>query len=163
MSHRRMLLALLEYNSTMYEEQVFSFIKCIVNCARSYWWRRLHALYLNSTSCDVTRVLYWKMNSFWPITARAFLWTFCNKKSPQPLMTADNFSSHSRRSVGWKAYVMNLGFYILFLVMLTTMTVLLEDDNKHRNPLLDIPRFTIVVMSLFHLLKEIFQIWDEVR
>lgn len=66
--------------------------------------------------------------------------------------------------MGWKAYVMNLGFYILFLVMLTTMTVLLEDgSNQQKNVLLDIPRFTIVVMSLFHLLKEIFQIWDEVR
>jgi len=65
------------------------------------------------------------------------------------------------RSVGWKAYVMNLGFYILFLVMLTTMTVLLENNNKQHSPLLDIPRFTIVVMSLFHLLKEVFQIWDE--
>ncbi|XP_078360427.1 transient receptor potential cation channel subfamily A member 1-like isoform X2 [Oculina patagonica] len=66
------------------------------------------------------------------------------------------------RSVGWKAYVMNLGFYILFLVMLTTMTVLLEDGSKEqKNVFLDIPRFTIVVMSLFHLLKEIFQIWDE--
>lgn len=58
---------------------------------------------------------------------------------------------------------MNLGFYILFLVMLTTMTVLLENNNKQHSPLLDIPRFTIVVMSLFHLLKEVFQIWDEVR
>lgn len=58
---------------------------------------------------------------------------------------------------------MNLGFYILFLVMLTTMTVLLEDESKQKSPLLDIPRFTIVVMSLFHLLKEVFQIWDEVR
>lgn len=65
--------------------------------------------------------------------------------------------------MGWKAYVMNLGFYILFLVMLTTMTVLLENSSKQQHPLLDIPRFTIVVMSLFHLLKEIFQIWDEVR
>lgn len=64
------------------------------------------------------------------------------------------------RSVGWKAYTMNLGFYILFLVMLTIMTVLLADEEK-LNSLLDIPRFTIVVMSLFHLLKEIFQIWDE--
>ena len=58
---------------------------------------------------------------------------------------------------------MNLGFYILFLVMLTIMTVLLEDRAEQKNDLLDIPRFTIVVMSLFHLLKEIFQIWDEVR
>ena len=57
---------------------------------------------------------------------------------------------------------MNLGFYILFLVMLTTMTVLLA-GNSEPHKLLDIPRFTIVVMSLFHLLKEIFQIWDEVR
>ena len=57
---------------------------------------------------------------------------------------------------------MNLAFYILFLVMLTIMTVLLE-DREQNNDLLDIPRFTIVVMSLFHLLKEIFQIWDEVR
>ena len=65
--------------------------------------------------------------------------------------------------MGWKAYVMNLGFYILFLVMLTIMTVLLEDRAEQKNDLLDIPRFTIVVMSLFHLLKEIFQIWDEVR
>ena len=66
--------------------------------------------------------------------------------------------------MGWKAYIMNLGFYILFLVLLTTMTLLLEDDNKQQHDaLLDIPRFTIVVMSLFHLLKEIFQIWDEVR
>lgn len=64
--------------------------------------------------------------------------------------------------MGWKAYTMNLGFYILFLVMLTIMTVLLADEEK-LNSLLDIPRFTIVVMSLFHLLKEIFQIWDEVR
>ena len=47
--------------------------------------------------------------------------------------------------------------------MLTTMTVLLENDHTQPNTLLDIPRFTIVVMSLFHLLKEIFQIWDEVR
>ena len=47
--------------------------------------------------------------------------------------------------------------------MLTTMTVLLENNNKQHSPLLDIPRFTIVVMSLFHLLKEVFQIWDEVR
>ena len=46
--------------------------------------------------------------------------------------------------------------------MLTTMTVLLEDSSEQQNDLLDIPRFTIVVMSLFHLLKEIFQIWDEV-
>ena len=68
-----------------------------------------------------------------------------------------------RRSVGWKAYIMNLGFYILFLVMLTAMTVLLEKDTENtQSPLLDVPRFTIVVMSLFHLLKEIFQIWDEV-
>ena len=74
-----------------------------------------------------------------------------------------HFVSHFRRSVGWKAYVMNLGFYILFLVMLTIMTVLLENSSKQQNALLDIPRFTIVVMSLFHLLKEIFQIWDEVR
>ena len=66
-----------------------------------------------------------------------------------------------RRKVGWKAYVMNLGFYILFLVMLTTMTILLE-DKTHRSSLLNIPRFTIVIMSLFHLLKELFQIWDEV-
>ena len=59
---------------------------------------------------------------------------------------------------------MNLGFYILFLVMLTTMTVLLEkDDDTKRSPLLQFPRYTIVVMSLFHLLKEVFQIWDEVR
>ena len=58
---------------------------------------------------------------------------------------------------------MNLGFYILFLVMLTTMTLLLEHKSEQHNDLLDIPRFTIVVMSLFHLLKEIFQIWDEVR
>ncbi|XP_067037370.1 transient receptor potential cation channel subfamily A member 1-like isoform X2 [Acropora muricata] len=66
------------------------------------------------------------------------------------------------RSVGWKAYIMNLGFYILFLVMLTAMTVLLEKDTENtQSPLLDVPRFTIVVMSLFHLLKEIFQIWDE--
>lgn len=58
---------------------------------------------------------------------------------------------------------MNLGFYILFLVMLTAMTVLLEKDTENtQSPLLDVPRFTIVVMSLFHLLKEIFQIWDEV-
>ncbi|CAH3142085.1 unnamed protein product [Porites lobata] len=64
------------------------------------------------------------------------------------------------RKVGWKAYVMNLGFYILFLVMLTTMTILLE-DKTHRSSLLNIPRFTIVIMSLFHLLKELFQIWDE--
>lgn len=65
--------------------------------------------------------------------------------------------------MGWKAYVMNLGFYILFLVMLTAMTVLLEDSKKkEKSDFLDIPRFTIVVMSLFHLLKEIFQIWDEV-
>lgn len=65
--------------------------------------------------------------------------------------------------MGWKAYIMNLGFYILFLVMLTAMTVLREKDNaKTQNPLLDVPRFTIVVMSLFHLLKEVFQIWDEV-
>lgn len=63
------------------------------------------------------------------------------------------------RKVGWKAYVMNLGFYILFLVMLTTMTILLE-DKTHRSSLLNIPRFTIVIMSLFHLLKELFQIWD---
>ena len=66
-----------------------------------------------------------------------------------------------RRKVGWKAYVMNLGFYILFLVMLTTMTILLE-EKTHRSSLLNIPRFTIVIMSLFHLLKELFQIWDEV-
>ena len=59
---------------------------------------------------------------------------------------------------------MNLGFYILFLVMLTSMTVLLEKGSKtQKSPLLDIPRFAIVVMSLFHLLKEVFQIWDEVR
>lgn len=65
--------------------------------------------------------------------------------------------------MGWKAYIMNLGFYILFLVMLTAMTVLREKDNaKTQSPLLDVPRFTIVVMSLFHLLKEVFQIWDEV-
>lgn len=65
--------------------------------------------------------------------------------------------------MGWKAYVMNLGFYILFLVMLTAMTVLLEDSRrKEKSDFLDIPRFTIVIMSLFHLLKEIFQIWDEV-
>ena len=65
--------------------------------------------------------------------------------------------------MGWKAYIMNLGFYILFLVMLTAMTVLLEKDTENtQSPLLDVPRFTIVVMSLFHLLKEIFQIWDEV-
>lgn len=63
------------------------------------------------------------------------------------------------RSVGWKAYIMNLGFYILFLVMLTIMTVLLEKDTQ--SPLLNVPRFTIVVMSFFHLLKEAFQIWDE--
>ena len=75
---------------------------------------------------------------------------------------ASHFAFHFRRSVGWKAYVMNLGFYILFLVMLTTMTVLL-DKSGGTSPLLDIPRFTIVVMSLFHLLKEVFQIWDEVR
>ena len=43
------------------------------------------------------------------------------------------------------------------------MTLLLEHNSKQQNELLDIPRFTIVVMSLFHLLKEIFQIWDEVR
>ena len=38
------------YNSTMLEELVFliSLIKCIVNCARSYRWCRLRALYLNS-------------------------------------------------------------------------------------------------------------------
>ena len=58
---------------------------------------------------------------------------------------------------------MNLGFYILFLVMLTSMTVLLENESKTQSRLLDIPRFAIVVMSLFHLLKEVFQIWDEVR
>ena len=47
--------------------------------------------------------------------------------------------------------------------MLTAMTVLLEKDTENtQSPLLDVPRFTIVVMSLFHLLKEIFQIWDEV-
>ena len=62
--------------------------------------------------------------------------------------------------MGWKAYIMNLGFYILFLVMLTIMTVLLEKDTQ--SPLLNVPRFTIVVMSFFHLLKEAFQIWDEV-
>ena len=56
---------------------------------------------------------------------------------------------------------MNLGFYILFLVMLTTMTILLEEKTP-KSSLLNIPRFTIVIMSLFHLLKELFQIWDEV-
>ena len=36
-------------------------------------------------SCDVTRVLYGNtMNSFWPITARAFLWTFYEIWYTQP-------------------------------------------------------------------------------
>ncbi|KAK3728572.1 hypothetical protein QZH41_011655 [Actinostola sp. cb2023] len=64
------------------------------------------------------------------------------------------------RSVGWKAYVMNLSFYMLFLLLLTTMTVLL-DSEVEENMLIEIPKYTIIVMCLFHLLKEIFQIWDE--
>ena len=66
-----------------------------------------------------------------------------------------------RRSVGWKAYVMNLSFYMLFLLLLTSMTVLL-DTKVGENLFIDIPKYTIMVMSLFHLLKELFQIWDEV-
>lgn len=69
---------------------------------------------------------------------------------------------HCRRSVGWKAYVMNLSFYMLFLLLLTSMTVLL--DSEVMDTLwIDIPKYTIIVMCLFHLLKELFQIWDEVR
>ena len=61
-------------------EIFYFFYKCIVNFARSYRWRRLHALYLNSA-------LVWRkaraygniMNSSRPIAARSFLWTFHNK------------------------------------------------------------------------------------
>ena len=49
---------------------LFSFTKCIMNCARSYRWRRLRALYLNSALVWLGRVLYGNiMNSFWPIMA----------------------------------------------------------------------------------------------
>ncbi|XP_031550786.1 transient receptor potential cation channel subfamily A member 1-like, partial [Actinia tenebrosa] len=64
------------------------------------------------------------------------------------------------RSVGWKAYVMNLSFYMLFLLLLTSMTVVL-DSKVGEDLFIDIPKYTIMVMSLFHLLKELFQIWDE--
>ena len=52
------------YNSTMLEEQFFfiSFIKCIVNCARSYRWRRLRALYLNSALMWRKARALWKYN-----------------------------------------------------------------------------------------------------
>ena len=33
-----------------------SFIKCIVNCARSYCWRRLRALYLDSAIYFISRM-----------------------------------------------------------------------------------------------------------
>ncbi|XP_032228539.1 transient receptor potential cation channel subfamily A member 1 isoform X2 [Nematostella vectensis] len=64
------------------------------------------------------------------------------------------------RSVGWKAYVMNLTFYLIFLLLLTSMTIML-DARIEDNLVIDIPKYTIIVMSLFHLLKELFQIWDE--
>ena len=54
-----------------------SFIKCVVNCARSYRWRRLCVLYLNwALVWRRVRAYGNKINSFWPITARAFFWTF---------------------------------------------------------------------------------------
>ena len=71
------------------------------------------------------------------------------------------FLCHCRRSVGWKAYVMNLSFYMLFLLLLTTMTVLL-DSKVDEELLITIPKYIIIVMCAFHLLKELFQIWDEV-
>ena len=71
-----------------------------------------------------------------------------------------------RNSIGWKAYAMNLTFYILFLVLITFMTVLFGEGTEHKieglGLRLDIARYVIVVISLFHVLKEIFQIWDEV-
>ena len=53
---------------------LFSFTKCIINCARSYRWRKLRALYLNSALVWLGRVLYGNiMNSFWPIMAHISL------------------------------------------------------------------------------------------
>jgi len=56
---------------------------------------------------------------------------------------------------------MNLSFYMLFLLLLTSMTVFL-DSEVDENLLIEIPKYIIIVMCLFHLLKELFQIWDEV-
>ena len=67
------------YNSTMLEEQVSLFLLEKVSWIARARTDDVGCVYYISTvhSCDVRRVLYGNiMNSFWPITAREFLWKF---------------------------------------------------------------------------------------
>ena len=60
-------------------------------------------------------------------------------------------------------------FYVAFLIMLTTLTVVManswkdKDKSKDTFDVLAIPKYTIIIISVFHIIKELFQIWDEVR
>ena len=61
---------------------------------------------------------------------------------------------------------MNLTFYVTFLIMLTTVTVTMTQQWKNKDDgsvaILDIAKYTIIIISVVHIMKELFQIWDEV-